>query len=44
MGWLVLGMVLLLSAINVPIGFVLAIATIVVVVIHGARRSRPSRS
>jgi C4-dicarboxylate transporter DctM subunit len=35
MGWLVLGMVLLLSAINVPIGFVLAIATIVVVAIQG---------
>ncbi len=35
MGWLVLGMVLLLSAINVPIGFVLALATIVVVLIQG---------
>jgi C4-dicarboxylate transporter DctM subunit len=35
MGWLVLGMVLLLSALNVPIGFVLAIATIVVVAIQG---------
>lgn len=35
MGWLVLGMVILLSALNVPIGFVLAIATIVVVVIQG---------
>ena len=35
MGWLVLGLVLLLSAINVPIGFVLAIATIVVVAIQG---------
>jgi tripartite ATP-independent transporter DctM subunit len=35
MGWLVLGMVLLLSALNVPIGFVLALATIVVVLIQG---------
>jgi C4-dicarboxylate transporter, DctM subunit len=35
MGWLVLGTVLLLSAVNVPIGFVLAIATIVVVTIQG---------
>ncbi len=35
MGWLVLGLVLLLSAINVPIGYVLAIATIVVVAIQG---------
>jgi C4-dicarboxylate transporter DctM subunit len=35
MGWLVLGLVLLLSALNVPIGFVLAIATIVVVAIQG---------
>ena len=35
MGWLVLGLVLLLSAMNVPIGFVLAIATIVVVLIQG---------
>ncbi|HEY6001944.1 MAG TPA: TRAP transporter large permease [Anaeromyxobacter sp.] len=35
MGWLVLGLVLVLSAINVPIGFVLAIATIVVVAIQG---------
>jgi C4-dicarboxylate transporter, DctM subunit len=35
MGWLVLALVLLLSAINVPIGFVLAIATIVVVAIQG---------
>jgi C4-dicarboxylate transporter DctM subunit len=35
MGWLVLGLVLLLSALNVPIGFVLAIATIVVVSIQG---------
>ena len=35
MGWLVLGMVLLLSAMNVPIGFVLALATIVVVLIQG---------
>ncbi len=36
MGWLVLGLVLGLSAINVPIGFVLAIATIVVVAIGGS--------
>jgi tripartite ATP-independent transporter DctM subunit len=35
MGWIVLGMVLLLSALDVPIGFVLAIATIVVVAIQG---------
>jgi D-arabinose 1-dehydrogenase-like Zn-dependent alcohol dehydrogenase len=35
MGWLALGMVLLLSALNVPIGFVLARATIVVVLIQG---------
>lgn len=35
MGWIVLGLVLLLSALNVPIGFVLAIATIVVVAIQG---------
>ncbi|HEX9052433.1 MAG TPA: TRAP transporter large permease [Anaeromyxobacter sp.] len=35
MGWLVLGMVIALSALNVPIGFVLAIATIVVVAIQG---------
>jgi C4-dicarboxylate transporter, DctM subunit len=35
MGWIVLGLVLTLSALNVPIGFVLAIATIVVVSIQG---------
>ncbi len=35
MGWLVLALVLLLSALNVGIGFVLAIATIVVVAIQG---------
>lgn len=35
MGWLVLGLVLVLSAINIPIGYVLAIATIVVVAIQG---------
>lgn len=35
MGWLVLGSVIGLSALNVPIGFVLAIATIVVVAIQG---------
>lgn len=35
MGWIVLGLVLALSAVNVPIGFVLAIATIVVVAIQG---------
>ena len=35
MGWLVLGLVLLLSALKVPIGFVLAIATIIVVSIQG---------
>jgi C4-dicarboxylate transporter DctM subunit len=35
MGWVVLSLVLLLSALNVPIGFVLAIATIIVVSIQG---------
>jgi tripartite ATP-independent transporter DctM subunit len=35
MGWLVLGIVIGLSALNVPIGFVLAIATIVVVALQG---------
>lgn len=35
MGWLVLGTVIGLSALNVPIGFVLAIATIGVVAIQG---------
>jgi tripartite ATP-independent transporter DctM subunit len=35
MGWVVLFTVLLLSALNVPIGFVLALATIVVVMIQG---------
>jgi tripartite ATP-independent transporter DctM subunit len=35
MGWIVLGTVIALSALNVPIGFVLAIATIVVVAIQG---------
>lgn len=35
MGWLVLGLVLLLSVLKVPIGFVLAIATIIVVSIQG---------
>jgi tripartite ATP-independent transporter DctM subunit len=35
MGWVVLSLVLLLSALNVPIGFVLAIATIVVVLLQG---------
>jgi tripartite ATP-independent transporter DctM subunit len=35
MGWLVLGTVIGLSALNVPIGFVLAIATILVVAIQG---------
>jgi tripartite ATP-independent transporter DctM subunit len=35
MGWIVLATVLLLSALNVPIGFVLALATIVVVMIQG---------
>jgi C4-dicarboxylate transporter, DctM subunit len=35
MGWLVLALVLLLSALNVGIGYVLAIATIVVVAIQG---------
>jgi tripartite ATP-independent transporter DctM subunit len=35
MGWIVLGLVLTLSALNVPIGFVLAIATIVVVILQG---------
>ncbi len=31
MGWLVLGLVMLLSVLKAPIGFVLAIATIIVV-------------
>lgn len=35
MGWIVLVLVILLSALNVPIGFVLAIATIVVVAVQG---------
>ncbi len=35
MGWIVLTLVIALSALNVPIGFVLAIATIVVVAIQG---------
>jgi C4-dicarboxylate transporter DctM subunit len=35
MGWLVLGTVIGLSALNVPIGFVLAISTILVVAIQG---------
>jgi C4-dicarboxylate transporter, DctM subunit len=35
MGWVVLATVLLLSALNVPIGFVLALATIIVVMIQG---------
>ena len=35
MGWIVLGLVILLSALDVPIGFVLAIATIAVVAIQG---------
>lgn len=35
MGWIVLGTVIVLSALNVPIGFVLAIATILVVAIQG---------
>ena len=35
MGWLVLGLVLVLSALKVPIGFVLAIATIIVVSVQG---------
>ncbi|RPI09476.1 MAG: TRAP transporter large permease [Zetaproteobacteria bacterium] len=35
MGWIVLGLVLTLSAVDVPIGNVLAIATIVVVAIQG---------
>lgn len=35
MGWLILGSVLVLAALNVPIGFTLAIATIVVVVLQG---------
>lgn len=35
MGWLVLGSVIALAALNVPIGFTLAIATIVVVVLQG---------
>jgi len=33
MGWIVLGSVIALAALNVPIGFTLAIATIVVVVL-----------
>ncbi|HXZ44789.1 MAG TPA: TRAP transporter large permease [archaeon] len=35
MGWVVLSLVLFLSALNVPIGFVLAIATILAVLIQG---------
>jgi C4-dicarboxylate transporter DctM subunit len=35
MGWVVLGSVIALAALNVPIGFTLAIATIVVVVLQG---------
>jgi C4-dicarboxylate transporter DctM subunit len=35
MGWLILGLVLFLAALNVPIGFTLAIATIIVVLIQG---------
>ena len=35
MGWLVLALVLVLSALKVPIGFVLAIATIIVVSVQG---------
>jgi len=35
MGWIVLGTVIGLSVLNVPIGFVLALATIVVVAIQG---------
>lgn len=35
MGWIVLGSVIGLSALNVPIGFVLAIATIIVVLVQG---------
>ncbi len=35
MGWVVLGSVLALAALNVPIGFTLAIATIVVVLLQG---------
>jgi tripartite ATP-independent transporter DctM subunit len=35
MGWVVLGLVLFLSALKIPIGFVLAIATIIVVLIQG---------
>jgi len=35
MGWLVLGSVIALALLNVPIGFTLAIATIVVVLIQG---------
>ncbi|HZD03845.1 MAG TPA: TRAP transporter large permease subunit, partial [Longimicrobiales bacterium] len=35
MGWVVLGSVITLAALNVPIGFTLAIATIVVVLIQG---------
>ncbi len=36
MGWVVLSLVLFLSALNVPIGFVLAIATILAVLIQGS--------
>jgi len=35
MGWLVLGLVLLLSVRKVPIGFVSAIATIIIVLTQG---------
>jgi tripartite ATP-independent transporter DctM subunit len=35
MGWIVLGSVIALAALNVPIGFTLAIATIVVVLLQG---------
>ncbi len=35
MGWFVLGTVIVLSALNVPIGYVLAISTIIVVAIQG---------
>ena len=35
MGWIVLGSVIALAALNVPIGFTLAIATIVVVILQG---------
>src|SRR3990172_3664432 len=35
MGWVILGLVLLLAALNVPIGFTLAIATILAVLIQG---------